>query len=109
MAILVYQSDKKEQEEFAKKNAEIIEKNKKIQEGDAIASKANSEAVAALNARCLKTGRQRAHALLQIFERATLNLAAFFADLERFDPRAFHGSLFEKVVEDSVFTHVWAR
>lgn len=44
-------AQKKEQEELAKKNAEIIEKNKKLQEGDAVASRANSEAVAALKAK----------------------------------------------------------
>lgn len=43
--------DKKKQEEFEKKNAEIIEKNKKIQDGDAIASKANAEGVTALKAK----------------------------------------------------------
>ena len=44
-------AQKKEQEEFAKKNAEITEKNKKVQEGDAIASKANTEGIAALKAK----------------------------------------------------------
>lgn len=44
-------ADKKAQEEFAKKNAEIIEKNKKVQEGDAVAGKANTEGVAALKAK----------------------------------------------------------
>lgn len=44
-------AQKKQQEELAKKNAEITEKNKKVQEGDAIASKANSEGIAALKAK----------------------------------------------------------
>ena len=44
-------AQKKEQEEFLKKNAEIEVKNKKIQDGDAIAGKANSEGVVALKAK----------------------------------------------------------
>ena len=44
-------AQKKEQEELIKKNAEITEKNKKVQEGDSIASKANSEGVIALKAK----------------------------------------------------------
>ncbi len=44
-------AQKKEQAEFEKKNAEIVAKNKKLQEGDAVASKANSEGVAALKAK----------------------------------------------------------
>lgn len=42
---------KKELAEQEKKNAEIIAKNKKLQEGDAVASKSNSEGVAALKAK----------------------------------------------------------
>ncbi|NOT46996.1 MAG: hypothetical protein HOP17_04510 [Acidobacteria bacterium] len=44
-------AQKKEQEEFEKKNAEITAKNKKIQEGDAVAGKANVDGVAALKAK----------------------------------------------------------
>lgn len=44
-------AQKKEQEEIARKNAEITEKNKKIQEGDSIARKANDEGRAALQAK----------------------------------------------------------
>ena len=44
-------AQKKEQEEIAKKNTEITAKNKKLQEGDDIASKANTEGVAALKAK----------------------------------------------------------
>ncbi|MBC7899781.1 MAG: hypothetical protein H7070_06970 [Saprospiraceae bacterium] len=44
-------AQKKEQEELAKKNALIIEKNKKIQEGDAVAGKSNTEGVEALKAK----------------------------------------------------------
>lgn len=44
-------AQKKEQEELEKKNAEIIAKNKKIQEGDAVAGKANADGVAALKAK----------------------------------------------------------
>lgn len=43
--------DKKAREELEKKNAEIVARNKKIQEGDAIATKANAEGVAALKAK----------------------------------------------------------
>lgn len=42
--------EKKAAEEFAKKNAEIMEKNKKIQAGDEIARKSNEEGNAALKA-----------------------------------------------------------
>lgn len=48
-------AQKKEQEELEKKNAEIIAKNKRIQEGDAIASKANADGVAALKAKDYST------------------------------------------------------
>lgn len=48
-------AQKKEQEELEKKNAEIIAKNKRIQEGDAIASKANADGIAALNAKDYST------------------------------------------------------
>jgi tetratricopeptide (TPR) repeat protein len=44
-------AQKKEREEQLKKNAEITEKNKKLQDGDAIASKANTDGVAALKAK----------------------------------------------------------
>lgn len=44
-------AQKKEQEELLKKNAEITEKNKKVQEGDAVAGRANTEGVAALKAK----------------------------------------------------------
>lgn len=44
-------AQKKEQEELLKKNAEITEKNKKLQDGDAVAGKANTEGVAALKAK----------------------------------------------------------
>lgn len=44
-------AQKKEQEEVARKNAEINEKNKKLQEGDAVAGKANTDGVAALKAK----------------------------------------------------------
>jgi tetratricopeptide (TPR) repeat protein len=47
--------DKKKREELEKKNAEIIEKNKKIQEGDAVARKANEDGVAALKAKDYNT------------------------------------------------------
>ncbi|MGD9588260.1 MAG: hypothetical protein AB7Q37_05760 [Pyrinomonadaceae bacterium] len=46
---------KKEQAEFEKKSAEVAAKNKKIQEGDAIAAKANSDGVAALKAKDYNT------------------------------------------------------
>lgn len=46
---------KKEREELERKNAEIIAKNKKIQEGDALARKANDEGVAALKAKDYNT------------------------------------------------------
>lgn len=46
---------KKEQEEIARKNAEIAARNKKVQEGDAAAAKANSEGVAALKAKDYNT------------------------------------------------------
>lgn len=42
---------KKQQAEYDAKKAEVDAKNKKIQEGDAVASKANSEGIAALNAK----------------------------------------------------------
>jgi tetratricopeptide (TPR) repeat protein len=48
-------NQKKEREELEKKNAEIIAKNKKIQEADGIASKANQEGVAALKAKDYNT------------------------------------------------------
>jgi len=41
----------KEQEELERKNAEITEKNKKIQEGDEVARKSNQEGVEALKAK----------------------------------------------------------
>ena len=41
----------KEQEELERKNAEITEKNKKVQEGDEVARKSNQEGVEALNAK----------------------------------------------------------
>ncbi len=44
-------AQKKEQEEFLKKKADVEEKNKKLQDGDAIASKANTEGIAALKAK----------------------------------------------------------
>lgn len=44
-------AQKKQQEELEKKNAEITEKNKKLQEGDAVAGKANSDGIAALKAK----------------------------------------------------------
>lgn len=49
------EAQKKEQEELERKNAEIIAKNKKIQEGDAIAAKANSDGVTALKAKDYNT------------------------------------------------------
>lgn len=45
------EADKKARAEFEKKNAEIMEKNKRIQESDSIASKSNTEGVAALKAK----------------------------------------------------------
>lgn len=48
-------AQKKEQAELEKKNAEIIAKNKKMQEGDTVASRANSEGVAALKAKDYNT------------------------------------------------------
>lgn len=44
-------AQKKEQEEFLKKRAEIDAKNKRMQEGDEVASKANTEGIAALKAK----------------------------------------------------------
>ncbi len=44
-------AQKKEQEEFLKKRAEIESKNKKMQEGDEVASKANTEGIEALKAK----------------------------------------------------------
>lgn len=41
----------KEQEELERKNAEIMEKNKKVQEGDEVARKSNQEGVDALKAK----------------------------------------------------------
>lgn len=43
--------EKKQREELEKKNAEITERNKKIQEGDAVAKRANDEGRAALQAK----------------------------------------------------------
>ena len=45
------EADKKARAEVEKKNAEIMEKNKRIQESDSIASKSNTEGVAALKAK----------------------------------------------------------
>ncbi len=44
-------AQKKEQEELLKKNAEITEKNKKMQDGDAVATRANTEGYTALEAK----------------------------------------------------------
>lgn len=44
-------AQKKEQEEIAKKNAEILAKNEKLRQGDEVASKANTDGVAALKAK----------------------------------------------------------
>lgn len=48
-------AQKKEQEELDKKNAEILAKNKKIQDADAVAGKANAEGFAALTAKDYST------------------------------------------------------
>lgn len=49
------EAQKKEQEDLAKKNAEIMAKNKKMQDADAVAIKANTDGIAALKAKDFST------------------------------------------------------